>query len=168
GVRGIPGSTIFVQHLTLWVALLGAALAARSERLLSLSTTAFLPERWQPRAKVFSAAIAAAISLCLAWASLSFVRVEQQSGAMLAAGIPVWVALSVMPLGFLLIALRHQLPGADRGADASVRLSAYLCPFGTSLSAVAEYCSAGRGRPAGHVCRHHRPRPAGRSAGRRV
>src|SRR5262249_48407966 len=75
GVRGIPGSTIFVQHLTLWVALLGAALAARSERLLSLSTTAFLPERWQPRAKVFSAAIAAAISLCLAWASLSFVRV---------------------------------------------------------------------------------------------
>ncbi len=45
---GIPGSTVFVQHLTLWLALLGAALAARSGRLLSLATDAYLPERWRP------------------------------------------------------------------------------------------------------------------------
>ena len=36
--RGIPGSIPLVQHLTLWIALLGAALAARSDRLLALST----------------------------------------------------------------------------------------------------------------------------------
>ena len=34
--RGVPGSIVLVQHLTLWIALLGAALAARSDRLLAL------------------------------------------------------------------------------------------------------------------------------------
>ena len=106
GVSGIPGSTVFVQNLTLWVALLGAALAARSDRLLSLSTSAFLPEKRRPQARVFTAAVGAAVAMCLAWASLSLVRVERQAGAVLAAGIPEWVALAVMPVGFALIAVR--------------------------------------------------------------
>ena len=33
---GIPAAIPIVQHLTLWVAFLGAALAAREDRLLSL------------------------------------------------------------------------------------------------------------------------------------
>ncbi|MCY4626411.1 MAG: hypothetical protein OXE58_02435, partial [Acidobacteria bacterium] len=32
---GIPGSSMWVQHLTLWVAFLGAAVAARRGELLS-------------------------------------------------------------------------------------------------------------------------------------
>jgi len=35
---GIPGSAGIVQHLTLWVGMLGGAIAAREARLLSLST----------------------------------------------------------------------------------------------------------------------------------
>ena len=34
--RGIPGSIPLVQHLTLWIAFLGAGLAARSNTLLAL------------------------------------------------------------------------------------------------------------------------------------
>ena len=44
--QGIPGSIPLVEHLTLWIAFLGAALAARSDRLLVLSTASFLPQRW--------------------------------------------------------------------------------------------------------------------------
>ena len=40
---GIPGGTPFVQHLTLVVALLGGALAARDDRLLALATGSLLP-----------------------------------------------------------------------------------------------------------------------------
>ena len=36
---GVPGSILVVQHLTLVVTFLGAALAARGSRLLALSTT---------------------------------------------------------------------------------------------------------------------------------
>jgi C4-dicarboxylate transporter DctM subunit len=106
GMAGITGSSVFVQHLTLWVALLGAALAARSGRLLSLSTSTFLGERWRPAARVFTAAVGAAVSLCLAWASFELVRVERQGGAILAAALPVWLAEVVMPAGFGVLALR--------------------------------------------------------------
>ena len=39
---GIPGSTVFVQHLTLWIAFLGAVLASGSDRLLALTANTFL------------------------------------------------------------------------------------------------------------------------------
>ncbi|MDP7339392.1 MAG: TRAP transporter small permease subunit, partial [Vicinamibacterales bacterium] len=40
---GIPGSISFVQHLTLCVGFLGAALAAREGKLIALATATFLP-----------------------------------------------------------------------------------------------------------------------------
>ena len=42
--RSISGTIPLVQHLTLWIALAGAALASRSERHLALSTPS-LPSR---------------------------------------------------------------------------------------------------------------------------
>src|SRR6202040_2569237 len=41
--RGIPGSGPIVQHLTLWVGFLGAAIAARDGKLLALATGTFIP-----------------------------------------------------------------------------------------------------------------------------
>ena len=40
---GIPGAIPFVQHLTLWVGLLGATLAAREGKLVALATATFMP-----------------------------------------------------------------------------------------------------------------------------
>jgi len=42
---GVPGSGPFVQHLTLWIGFLGAAIAAREGKLLALATGTFVPER---------------------------------------------------------------------------------------------------------------------------
>ena len=103
-VPGIPGSTVFVQHLTLWIAFIGAALAAGTNRLLSLSANTFLPERWAPPVRIFVAMVGTAISAALAWASYEFVIAEREGGGILAAAIPRWVAQAVMPAGFVLIA----------------------------------------------------------------
>lgn len=101
---GIPGSTVFVQHLTLWIAFIGAALAAHSDRLLALSANTFLPEKWLPRVRIFTCAVGGAVAVCLAWASLQFVLTQREAGFILAAGIPRWVAQSAMPVGFLAVA----------------------------------------------------------------
>lgn len=106
GFDGVPGSSVFVQHLTLWVAFLGASLTAASDRLLSLSANTLLPEKWGTPVRLFTSALTASVALCLAWASLQFVLTQRQGGNMLALGIPRWVALTVMPAGFLLIAAR--------------------------------------------------------------
>jgi len=104
---GIPGSGPFVQHLTLWVGFLGAAIAARDGQLLSLATGSFIPEgRWRRAAEIAAAAVAAAVATLLFRASLGMVLVERQGGSMIAAGVPTWVGQVVLPVAFALIALR--------------------------------------------------------------
>jgi C4-dicarboxylate transporter DctM subunit len=103
---GISGSTAMVQHLTLIISMLGAAVAARESRLLSLATTTFLSGRLREIAGIVSGAIAAATTAVLAVASLQFVASERAGAKVLAYGIPVWVIQLVLPLGFALIAIR--------------------------------------------------------------
>ena len=112
---GIPGSLPFVQHLTLWVTFLGAALAAREDKLLTLATGEFLPEgRWRDAAKIGANTVATAISALLARAALDLVVIEHQAGTEVAAGLPVWIAQLAMPIGFALMALRLVWHSADR------------------------------------------------------
>ena len=111
---GIPGSAVVVQQLTLWIGMLGGMLASRSDRLLGLSSSAMLPESWRAPAKVLSGAVLAAVSTSLAWASYVFVKSERDSGSELLPGVPKWTALSIMLIGFAVIAVRavwHASPG---------------------------------------------------------
>jgi C4-dicarboxylate transporter, DctM subunit len=103
--QGVPGSTVFVQHLTLWIAMIGAAASARSDSLLALSANTFLPARWLAPVRVLVSGAGAAVAMCLAWASFRFVNAERLDGGMLAAGIPRWIAQAAMPAGFLAVAL---------------------------------------------------------------
>ena len=104
---GIPGSAIVVQQLTLWIGMLGGMLASRSDRLLGLSSTSFLPESWREPAKVLSGTALAAVSTCLAWASYVFVTSERDSGSYLLPGVPKWTALSIMLIGFAIVLVRR-------------------------------------------------------------
>ena len=104
---GVPGSISFVQHLTLWVGFLGAALAAREGKLIALATATFIPEGRTRRATaVFAALVGSAVSTILATAAYQLVLFDKEDGTMLAAGVPVWVAQLVLPVAFSVIALR--------------------------------------------------------------
>ena len=98
--RGISGSIVVVQNLTLWITVLGAVLASRTERLLALSTPRVLPGRVQGPIKVFTSAIAVAVTSTLVAASLDFVQIEREFGDVIAWDIPTWTVLSVLPAGF--------------------------------------------------------------------
>jgi C4-dicarboxylate transporter DctM subunit len=104
---GIPGSGPFVQHLTLWIGFLGAAIAAREGKLLALATGTFIPEG-RPRriTTAFASAVAACMSTILAWGAVQLVQSEREVGSIIAAGVPTWVAQLALPIGFTLIALR--------------------------------------------------------------
>jgi tripartite ATP-independent transporter DctM subunit len=104
---GVPGSGPIVQHLTLWVGFLGAALAARDGKLLALATGTFIPEgRTRQSANIVSATVAAAVATVLAWGSVDLIRTERETGTIIGAGVPAWVAQLVLPIGFGLIAAR--------------------------------------------------------------
>src|SRR5207302_2317317 len=104
---GIPGSGPFVQHLTLWIGFLGAAIAAREGKLLSLATGTFIPPgRVRDAATAFASAVAASMATVLAWGAVQLVLSERETGSILAAGVPVWIGELALPLGLALIALR--------------------------------------------------------------
>ena len=104
---GIPGSAVWVQHLTLWVGFLGAAIAARKGELLSLSAgISLLGQKTRDASQIFASGMGVAVCGTLAYGSLQLVLVEREGGSLLALGLPVWVAQGIMPLGFLVIGLR--------------------------------------------------------------
>jgi C4-dicarboxylate transporter DctM subunit len=112
--RGIPGSGTFVQHLTLWVAFLGAALAAREGKLLALATGELIPEGVAGSVlRVLAAAVGAGSSTLLARASMDLVIIEREAGTTLPLGVGVWVVELALPVAFALIAVRLVLRSAQ-------------------------------------------------------
>ncbi|MBE9552010.1 MAG: TRAP transporter large permease subunit [Proteobacteria bacterium] len=103
---GIPGSISIVQHMTLWVTFVGAALAARSERLLALATAEFLPASWRAWIELATAWLAVAVGATLVAASVQLVRVDFEYGDRIAWGIPVWIVSLVMPAALAVITWR--------------------------------------------------------------
>lgn len=104
---GIAAAAPLVQHLGLILGMLGGAIAARDERLLSLSAlTSLLKGRAKNVAQVFSQAFGAAITIVLCAAAWQFMSQERIGGNEIAYGIKRWMVELVMPLGFGLIAMR--------------------------------------------------------------
>ena len=103
----IPGSGAITAALTLWLGLLGAAIAARDGKLLTLATGEFLPKgRVSAIAHVVSAMVASLVTTVLALGGAALVRSDRIAGDHITEGVPTWVADLILPIAFALIALR--------------------------------------------------------------
>ena len=97
----------FELNLTLWVGLLGAAIAAREGKLLTLATGEFLPAGNVTRiAHVATAFVGVAVATLFAIGGITFTQTEYQSAEPIAFGVKMWMATLVIPLAFGLIAWR--------------------------------------------------------------
>ncbi|MDH5716829.1 MAG: TRAP transporter large permease subunit [Spirochaetia bacterium] len=130
---GISGSNEFVQHLTLWVGFIGAALASLEKQHLSLSSgIKIIPERYNHIIRIGTAIISTAVSAGLAWGSYEYVMFETASDAVVGGKIPVWIVELILPISFFLITFRFifALDGWKNRAIASLGIPlAYLYGF---------------------------------------
>lgn len=118
---GIPGEGPIVQHLVLWVGFLGAAIAARDGKLLSLATGSFVPDGWPRRlTTIFASAIGSAVAIALALAAWELVQSEREVGSQIGAGIRTWWAQLILPIGFAVIACRLAWRASDSWAGRAV------------------------------------------------
>lgn len=138
----VPGSSSYVQNLTLWVGFLGAMIASRERRHLNLSAGALvLAPRWQKLTGPFAAAVSTAVAAGLFWASVQFVRAELDAPERLGGWLPVWAVEMVLPVAFAVIAVRFVLQAGDRraqalaclGIPAAAVLGFLLDPYGAQL-----------------------------------
>ncbi len=96
-----------LRHSVLWVALLGASIAARENRHISID---LLSEKLGYKSRSYlQGAInlfAAVICLILVWPAIRFVQEEYAVGKILAFNIPLWASQSVIPLMLTVLGLR--------------------------------------------------------------
>ncbi|HVM81492.1 MAG TPA: TRAP transporter large permease subunit [Stellaceae bacterium] len=120
---GIPGTSGYVENLTLWVAYLGAVIAAREGRHLDLSTgTSRFPPAMRRAAAVVVAFLSAAVVAGLFWASFQFVQAETSVSLRIGGWLPVALAEAILPLAFAAIAA-HLVARAETWSE---RLAAFL------------------------------------------
>jgi len=104
---GISGAASLTQHLALVASMLGAAVAAREGRLLSLSTVdSLLDGKSAIVVRFFTRTVAVIVAALLFLASAEFVVAERAGGNVIVYGIPVWLAEAVLPLGFAILTAR--------------------------------------------------------------
>jgi C4-dicarboxylate transporter DctM subunit len=105
--QGILGAGTIASWLTMWVGLLGGAIAARDGKLLTLATGEFMPKgRLGEAAHVLSGFVAAMVAATFAAGGWTLVETYRASGDTIATLVPMWIGVLVLPVGFGLVALR--------------------------------------------------------------
>ena len=105
-ISNIPASQVLVQHFTLWIAFLGAILAARENSLLALTRTPLFGKSNTSSIGEFIGKITTFLVLVsLAFGSIELLKLEIIDSINIAPMIPRWFAQLIMPLGFSIMAI---------------------------------------------------------------
>jgi C4-dicarboxylate transporter DctQ subunit len=105
---GISWGDPLVRYLVLWVGFIGAGLATREGKHITIEVFS----RWfsiksQRYLQAFSCLVSALICGLLTFAGWTFVQNEAQMGGTTFLEIPVWIPEVIIPITFALMALRY-------------------------------------------------------------
>ena len=99
-------SDTMLQHLTLWLCFLGAALASCERRHISIDVlNRILPDKYTRWTNLVIDAAALVVIAILAYYGFLFLGDEQSSEAVLIGSVPLWWAKTIIPCGFVLIGI---------------------------------------------------------------
>jgi len=130
----VPGSAAIIQHLTLWLAFVGALVTTRRGQHLTLSTVEFFAsDRTRRTARLVSGALAAATTALLCYTATQVVRQDRVSGKTIPGGIPEWASECVMPVVLGLMALLFAWGASPRIWGRVLALAAIPAAFSLGL-----------------------------------
>ena len=103
-----------VREMVLWTGFIGAALAAGQERHISIDAlTKFLSPRIKHLSSSVTNAFGAVVCYYLGTAAWGFMLDEQQNGGEVFLGMPSWIGLTIIPIGYWFIAVHFGLNIVD-------------------------------------------------------
>ena len=102
------GGAEMVRHLVLWVAFLGAGLAARDGKHIRIEIARhILPARLRRIFEVLTCIFSVCVCSILVYASIIFVGVDYRGGGTIAFfNTPVWILQMIIPIGYTAVTLR--------------------------------------------------------------
>ena len=110
-----------LRVMVLWVGLIGAMVATRYDKQISVDVVSrFLPEWGKAAVRVITDVFTFGVSTAVAWSAWRLVLDDRAAGITLFASVPLWVCELILPLAFAVIAARY-LVYAARHLKAVVR-----------------------------------------------
>ena len=107
---GIIWADPLVRVLVLWIGLIGAMAASRTDNHISIDIISrFLPPTIKRFTSLAVYLFTACISGLMAWHSFRFVHMERMDGMVAFAGVPAWVCEAIIPIAFTIIGMRYTL-----------------------------------------------------------
>jgi len=107
---GIIWGDSLVRVLVLWIGLIGAMVASRTDNHISIDILSrYLPPRIKRFTTLAVHVFTAVVTAVMAWVSLDFVKMEMEDKMIAFANVPAWVCESIIPIAFLVISIRYTL-----------------------------------------------------------
>jgi tripartite ATP-independent transporter DctM subunit len=123
---GIPGATNYIFHLVLWVTFVGGLITTRENRHLALNITSeAVKEPFSVYIKTVNSFLSVAFSFAFCLSSLSFVFIGFDPSRKV--GIfPIQLITAIMPIGFLLIAVRFYAASPKKGSSRLITFFGFI------------------------------------------
>jgi C4-dicarboxylate transporter, DctQ subunit len=111
---GIVWGDTLLRQWVLWLGFLGAALAVRQNKHISIEVFSNLSSLyWKRIIGIFTRLVAGVISGFLTFAAWSFMLFEKQSESTLFLDLPVWAFQIILPYSFMIISIRFIISGLE-------------------------------------------------------
>ena len=111
----IPASQEIVQHMTLWIAFIGAVIATRSNKLLAVVREPVFKQSSEFNIGHFLVhAVSSGVVFVLGVSYIKMIQIGIEYPAFVAPFIPVWFAQSIIPVGLFLIWYHMIMTSSDR------------------------------------------------------
>ncbi len=107
---GIVWADPLVRVLVLWLGLIGAMVASRSDNHISIDLVSkYLPARYKKFNRLAVYLFTAVTCCFMTWHSARFVLMEKADGFPAFFSVPVWICETVIPFAFCIITIRYTL-----------------------------------------------------------
>lgn len=127
----IPGNATWVQHLTLWLGLLGATIATTQNKHLSVGILKLIKNRLILISINKTITISTTIiTLCLGWGATVLVYYQTESIETIGGWFPVWLAQVALPISFLFISITTVLKNSVNWKDSITQFLSIIIILG--------------------------------------
>ncbi len=108
--EGVVWIDPLLRVLVLWVGLAGAVVATRTDNHIRIDVLIkYLPKNILPYIQRTVYIFTFSVCLLISWHAARFVYSEYEYGTIAFAGVPAWLTAIIIPVSFLLIAIRYIL-----------------------------------------------------------
>jgi len=130
----MPGASVYVRHLTLWLAFVGGLAAATQATHLTLSTAEFIGHSVvKTLARFLANTVAASVAGVLSYASAQVVRANAIDPKLFPFGLPEWYSEAIMPISLAIMAVVFAWRASDRWWGRTLALLAIPAVFSLGL-----------------------------------